>query len=425
MRRRRPILHTLVVSAVGFMTAMSLAACAQKDAPTDPLAAGAPDHALITLPPRPPRPDPEAFADITAGNQFTCARKNNGKVYCWGLTTFGQTGTTGSKGCVSYQCEDHPVLVMNGADTLRAQTLDAGTGHVCIIDSLQDAWCWGDGSQGQLGFNSGVGGANPPTKVANLKFTSLGAGSNSTCGIATTGVFCWGRIENGANSPVMKTSDPSLLAGMIVGDLHACFLEVSWAGRALDCWGNNTYGQVGIDPNQYQIWNAPFALRAQFGQGVTRAATEFNITCVDQSNGTVQCAGENTYGALGNGVYGVGYSTGVPQTVGGGMQLHGVTTGQVHACALDATNHAWCWGNGLNGQVGAGTGTALLYNPTPRAVAGGLTFRSLAAGAQHTCGIGTDNHLYCWGLNSYGQLGQGYAANSYVASPRMALDPTS
>ena len=34
--------------------------------------------------------------------------------------------------------------------------------------------------------------------------------------------FCWGRIESGASSPVYKTSDPSLLSSIIVGDLHAC-----------------------------------------------------------------------------------------------------------------------------------------------------------------------------------------------------------
>ena len=33
-------------------------------------------------------------------------------------------------------------------------------------------------------------------------------------------------------------------------------------------------------------------------------------------------------------------------------QLHGVSTGSNHACALDAAGAAWCWGNGYSGQVG-------------------------------------------------------------------------
>ena len=38
-------------------------------------------------------------------------------------------------------------------------------------------------------------------------------------------------------------------------------------------------------------------------------------------------------------------------------------------------------------------------------VAGGLTYRAIAAGGEHTCAIGTDNIIYCWGGNRYGQLG--------------------
>jgi alpha-tubulin suppressor-like RCC1 family protein len=40
-------------------------------------------------------------------------------------------------------------------------------------------------------------------------------------------------------------------------------------------------------------------------------------------------------------------------------------------------------------------------------VLGGHTFRALAVGRDHSCGIGTDNHVYCWGDNTMGQLGTG------------------
>ena len=34
-----------------------------------------------------------------------------------------------------------------------------------------------------------------------------------------------------------------------------------------------------------------------------------------------------------------------------------------------------------------------------------IKFRALAAGSEHTCGISTDNHIYCWGHNNVRQLG--------------------
>ena len=40
-------------------------------------------------------------------------------------------------------------------------------------------------------------------------------------------------------------------------------------------------------------------------------------------------------------------------------------------------------------------------------MAGGLTFRSIAAGATHACGVTPRGEAYCWGNNSGGQLGDG------------------
>ena len=60
--------------------------------------------------------------------------------------------------------------------------------------------------------------------------------------------------------------------------------------------------------------------------------------------------------------------------------------------------------------------------PTPVAVTGGLTFRQVAVGDQHTCGLTTGNQAYCWGQNWYGQLGAaGYAQAGGVPFPVKVL----
>jgi alpha-tubulin suppressor-like RCC1 family protein len=44
-----------------------------------------------------------------------------------------------------------------------------------------------------------------------------------------------------------------------------------------------------------------------------------------------------------------------------------------------------------------------------------LTFRSIAGGVEHQCGIlKTDDSVVCWGLNDEGQLGNGTTVNSSV-----------
>jgi alpha-tubulin suppressor-like RCC1 family protein len=82
-----------------------------------------------------------------------------------------------------------------------------------------------------------------------------------------------------------------------------------------------------------------------------------------------------------------------------------VTVGFDHACGLTTASTAFCWGNNNLGQVGAGSFSAVVTRPT--AVAGGHTFSMLSAGSTFTCGIGSGGDVFCWGDNTYGQLGSG------------------
>ena len=50
----------------------------------------------------------------------------------------------------------------------------------------------------------------------------------------------------------------------------------------------------------------------------------------------------------------------------------------------------------------------------PVAVSGGVTFAQIAVEAGHTCGITASEAVYCWGRNSYGELGDGTKTNSPV-----------
>jgi alpha-tubulin suppressor-like RCC1 family protein len=74
-------------------------------------------------------------------------------------------------------------------------------------------------------------------------------------------------------------------------------------------------------------------------------------------------------------------------------------------CGITGAGRAYCWGYNNEGEVGDGSVGGVLVTPTP--VAGGLVFRQLSAGGQHTCGVTTDDRVYCWGSNEAGQLGDG------------------
>jgi alpha-tubulin suppressor-like RCC1 family protein len=68
----------------------------------------------------------------------------------------------------------------------------------------------------------------------------------------------------------------------------------------------------------------------------------------------------------------------------------------------------YCWGVNSQGQFGDGT---TISSSTPVAAANDLLFGSVAAGSSYTCGVTTQGIGYCWGTNFVGQLGIGSTAS--------------
>jgi alpha-tubulin suppressor-like RCC1 family protein len=81
-----------------------------------------------------------------------------------------------------------------------------------------------------------------------------------------------------------------------------------------------------------------------------------------------------------------------------------VSAGFFHTCAVTTDDRVYCWGSNLYGQLGDRTTTDRL-GPVP--VAGAVRFRQVTAGRWHTCAITTGDRAYCWGRNAHGQLGLG------------------
>src|SRR6266516_4352386 len=87
-----------------------------------------------------------------------------------------------------------------------------------------------------------------------------------------------------------------------------------------------------------------------------------------------------------------------------------VSAGTYQTCGVTLSSAAYCWGDNTFGQLGNGTTT---FSTTPVAVSGGLAFAAVSAG-YHTCGVTLSSAAYCWGYNLVGQLGNGTTTNSDV-----------
>jgi hypothetical protein len=89
-----------------------------------------------------------------------------------------------------------------------------------------------------------------------------------------------------------------------------------------------------------------------------------------------------------------------------------VTVGGAFACALTGTGQAFCWGANLVGQLGNGTVSGPVLVPAP--VSGDLVFTTLTASGAHTCGLTAGGAAYCWGGNESGETGTGTLGSSVL-----------
>jgi alpha-tubulin suppressor-like RCC1 family protein len=64
----------------------------------------------------------------------------------------------------------------------------------------------------------------------------------------------------------------------------------------------------------------------------------------------------------------------------------------------------WCWGDNTYGQLGDGTTT---QRTSPVQVGAATTWVAVRTGSAHSCGVRRDGTVWCWGDNTYGQLGDG------------------
>jgi alpha-tubulin suppressor-like RCC1 family protein len=102
----------------------------------------------------------------------------------------------------------------------------------------------------------------------------------------------------------------------------------------------------------------------------------------------------------------------------GYVDLVSVSAGSYHTCGLSAGGNAHCWG--ANDWSQAGFGQSLHLCPgvpcrrAPALVSPAISFARLSLGFVHSCGLGTDDFVYCWGSNTIGQMGRDLA---FASSP--------
>jgi protein gp37 len=275
----------------------------------------------------------------------------------------------------------NPVVVTDaqGNTITGIQFVTTGYTHTVALKGDGTLLAWGHNRYGQLGDGTTVNKSNPVVVTDAL-------------GNPITGVQS---IAAGGSYVVALKTDGALIA-----------------------WGDNRYGQLG-DGTTVDKHN-PVVVTDALGNpitGIQSVATGAYHTVALKTDGTLLAWGSNWNGLLGDGTT-VDKSSPVVVTDALGNTITGIqsiTAGYHHTLALKTDGTLLAWGYNTVGQLGDGT-TVDKYNPVVVKDAQGnpiTGIQSITAGYDHTLALKTDGTLLAWGVNWYGQLGDGTTVDKH------------
>ncbi|MBL8144205.1 MAG: chitobiase/beta-hexosaminidase C-terminal domain-containing protein, partial [Acidobacteria bacterium] len=239
-----------------------------------------------------------------------------------------------------------------------------------------------------------------------LRYTTDGTvPSESSSSIASGGTLTVDRAQvvqvrawqAGLLPSATRRTDVVVTGALVTAGSHTMALTA--AGDVYG-WGRHNEGQVGPGatvPSQ----TTPLLVFA----GATAVAAGERHSVVLKADRTVWAWGQNGNGQLGDG------STTTRQAavqVVGVSDVVAVAAGRFHTLAITADGALWAWGRNTSGQLGDGTTTD---RPVPTRVLGITGATAVAAGDDFSVVVTSDGaaqgHVWAWGANARGQLGDG------------------
>ena len=346
-------------------------------------------------------------SSLRTGAPRKVASANDGptSVYTWGWNNVGQLGNGTAAN------SNTPVMV-NLPTGVIPTAVTAGSGHNLAIGSDGKLYAWGDNEGGELGNGSNSNSTTPlvvslpsgvvPTAIAGGTDHSLAIGSDGK--LYAWGWNVYGELGNGSNANSINIPVVVSLPGGVTPTAIAAAgfhsMAIGSDGK-LYAWGINNYGELGnggISPS-----NIPVVANLPSGVVPTAIAAGYEYSMAIGNNGKLYAWGENDRGQLGNGS---SITSGIPVVVSlpSGVVPTAVTAGDFHSLAIGSDGKLYAWGSNFYGQLGNDS-SAFSNTPVVVNLPGGVAPTAVTAGSGHSLAIGSDEKLYAWGDNTFGQLG--------------------
>ncbi len=324
------------------------------------------------------------------------------------------------------------------------------------VGSDGNAYAWGNNSNGQLGDGTDTRQTTPvmvnkpdrkayPDLPEDFTYVQISAGCEHSLAVGSDGnAYAWGNNSNGRlgdgttterHTPVMvnkpdRKAYPDLPEDFTYVQISAgCehSLAVGSDGNAY-AWGNNSNGRLGdgttTERHTPVMVNKPDRkaypdLPEDFTYVQISAGCEHSLAV--GSDGNAYAWGNNSNGRLGDGTTTERHTPvmvnkpdrkaypDLPED----FTYVQISAGCEHSLAVGSDGNAYAWGNNSNGRLGDGTTTerhtpVMVNKPDRKAypdLPEDFTYVQISGGADHSLAVGSDDKVWAWGCNWYGQLG--------------------
>ena len=378
------------------------------------------------------------WAAITTTFFTAAAIKVDGTLWTWGNGFYGTTGLNNQ--LVWYYPK--PVDITIPTPILGWVRIAGGNLHMLGIKSDSTLWTWGDNSYGQLGDNSIISRSSPVKVPISGQWIQVAGGYNFSAAIKVDGsLWTWGQNRNFSLGNITSSFNVSFPTQVDTGYLKwrqvsAGYYQVGLITGNFDptptptitgsplptpsvtpsptpaplptrtpqfgqlwLWGDNQYGQIGDETTTYR---SSIVQTICVGQDWNNFSIKYTHTAAIKDDGSLWTWGDNALGSLGDNTN-TNRSSPV-QTVCQTYDWHSVSAGYRFTVALKQDSSIWSWGSNNLGQLGL---NSVINRSSPVQILSGSIYgwQKVSAGYIHAAAIGRDGTLWCWGNNSYGQVG--------------------
>ena len=297
--------------------------------------------------------------------------------------------------------------------------------HVAAIKTDGTLWTWGRNTSGALGDATSVTFRSTPRQIsagANgiTGWKQVSAGFDCTAAIRDDGtLWTWGLNSNGQlgdNSLSNRNTPRQISAGAtrITTWKQVCAGNDGMAAIGIDgtlwTWGRNQNGQLGDNTNIGK--SVPIQIGIADAGGLTgwkKVETRGFYMAALRDNGTLWLWGLNSAGQIGDNTNGGGTATNSRSTPRQEFTLSTnwktFSCGTTHTSAIKTNGTLWMWGSNTAGKLGDNT---LVDRSTPRQeFTASTNWKDVSVNGDVTAATKTNGTLWAWGINAFGQLGDG------------------